>query len=375
MLKLLLFLVSIFPQFFIIASSSSAETRLDLALVQNRDQIIKERKGIDCKGIYQQARAKLNIATKLHKIAFEMKLEPFLVTLEAQIINLGQKRKEFCELYKSSPEWNQEEYFKNLQLWEKEEREIDRSLKFLSTLGVDKSDTTSIPFIRLFLNSIDVDTGIRSELGSLYADARSNGFPSSGHNVGNTDTAPKYYFVRHPSGSSVRSRSKVLSSSKVKDQDNDGISDDADKCPNEPETMNNYKDGDGCPDEIPPSKPTFSSIHFDVNSNKITEESQKILKDVAAVLIKFPALQIRIESHTDSYGTVEYNNDISKRRAETVKRILVKDYGIDPERIQTIGYGMSRPIASFSTKEGRYANRRIEFAILGDWPQEEKHLP
>jgi len=66
-----------------------------------------------------------------------------------------------------------------------------------------------------------------------------------------------------------------------------------------------------------------------------------------------------LEGHTDSRGSDAYNIDLSTRRAAAVKQKLAADYGIDAERISSVGYGESRPIASNQTDEGRARNRRV----------------
>lgn len=166
---------------------------------------------------------------------------------------------------------------------------------------------------------------------------------------------------------SADSKSKAV---ETMDQDDDGILDSADKCPTEPETRNGYRDADGCPDMIP-EKPAFQSIHYGVNSKDVPDESKQNLAVVAEALKQYPSLKIRIESHTDSYGVEAYNMELSKRRADAVKNWLVKTHGIDSGRMTAIGYGMSKPVASLNTKEGRMANRAIEFVIEEGWPPKE----
>lgn len=66
-----------------------------------------------------------------------------------------------------------------------------------------------------------------------------------------------------------------------------------------------------------------------------------------------------LEGHTDSTGTDAYNQNLSDRRAKAVKAKIVEDYGINPSRITTVGYGESRPVADNATVEGRALNRRV----------------
>ena len=81
------------------------------------------------------------------------------------------------------------------------------------------------------------------------------------------------------------------------------------------------------------------------------------------VLRDNPDLRVTVEGHTDSVGSAAYNQKLSERRAQAVKRYLVRQ-GIDPSRITTEGYGKSRPIASNETEEGRAKNRRAD--IIAD---------
>jgi outer membrane protein OmpA-like peptidoglycan-associated protein len=69
-----------------------------------------------------------------------------------------------------------------------------------------------------------------------------------------------------------------------------------------------------------------------------------------------------VEGHTDSTGSDTYNQQLSERRANSVKNMLVQR-GVQDYRINTIGYGMSRPLVSNATPEGRQMNRRVEIRI------------
>jgi len=100
-------------------------------------------------------------------------------------------------------------------------------------------------------------------------------------------------------------------------------------------------------------------IRFDYNSARLRPESRKVLEPVANVLRSDPGLKVIIEGHTDSKGTERYNLRLSQRRAEAVKKALVK-LGIKAARLKTRGYGESRPLASNKTTEGRALNRRVE---------------
>ena len=81
------------------------------------------------------------------------------------------------------------------------------------------------------------------------------------------------------------------------------------------------------------------------------------------VLKNNPSLKIRIEGNTDNIGTAKYNMGLSNRRAKSVLEYLVKA-GINKNRLSTVGYGFSRPIATNITPEGRALNRRVELTPL-----------
>ena len=77
------------------------------------------------------------------------------------------------------------------------------------------------------------------------------------------------------------------------------------------------------------------------------------------MLIKYPNTNIVVEGHTSSDGSKAFNQDLSERRAMAVKGYLIS-VGINSERIQTVGYGETKPVGDNSTREGRKNNRRVK---------------
>jgi len=101
-------------------------------------------------------------------------------------------------------------------------------------------------------------------------------------------------------------------------------------------------------------------IYFSFNSDKIREESEPVLKEIAGILTAHPEWKLNVDGHTDNIGGAAFNLDLSNRRAAAVKRALAERYHIQPARLTTAGYGFSRPKATNDTLEGRALNRRVE---------------
>ncbi|NOK21727.1 OmpA family protein [Corallococcus carmarthensis] len=103
------------------------------------------------------------------------------------------------------------------------------------------------------------------------------------------------------------------------------------------------------------------SVLFATNATELLPAARDRLSEVATALkeAKNPLL---IEGHTDSRGTEGYNEQLSERRAESVRNFLVNQ-GVPAERIQIRGLGEERPVASNGTAEGRANNRRVEIVV------------
>ncbi len=105
-------------------------------------------------------------------------------------------------------------------------------------------------------------------------------------------------------------------------------------------------------------------VMFDTAKATIKAESHGLLNDVAAVMKENAYIKkIRIEGHTDSDGKANYNKKLSQDRANSVKAFLI-EAGIDKNRMESVGYGMDKPIADNKTVEGKEKNRRVEFNII-----------
>lgn len=102
-------------------------------------------------------------------------------------------------------------------------------------------------------------------------------------------------------------------------------------------------------------------ITFDTGSDRLKEESATVIQLVAKGLEANPALKLLIEGHTDSVGNAAANMDLSKRRAEAVKSVLVSQFRVDAGRLSTNGLGATKPVGPNETPQGRAQNRRVEF--------------
>jgi len=105
-------------------------------------------------------------------------------------------------------------------------------------------------------------------------------------------------------------------------------------------------------------------IYFDSGSDRIRPESTPTLKQIGRMLQDHTDLSLMIEGHTDDQGEDAYNLDLSDKRAAAVKTYLVANYKIDDSRLQTKGFGETKPAAPNITPEGRQNNRRVELVKL-----------
>lgn len=107
---------------------------------------------------------------------------------------------------------------------------------------------------------------------------------------------------------------------------------------------------------------TLPDILFDVDRATLEPGAETTLARLAEYLRNEPQVPVRIEGHTDSTGSDAYNESLSRRRAETVGHRLVA-LGVDPARVQALGFGEAFPVASNADAAGRQQNRRVEIVI------------
>lgn len=105
------------------------------------------------------------------------------------------------------------------------------------------------------------------------------------------------------------------------------------------------------------------NITFDTGKSDLQQDFQPILGSVSKVLEEYEKTVIEIAGHTDSVGSDSFNQNLSEQRARQVASFLASN-GVRAERLVTVGYGESRPIADNGTPEGRSQNRRAELTLI-----------
>jgi len=176
------------------------------------------------------------------------------------------------------------------------------------------------------------------------------------------------------------------------DSDKDGVPDYLDKCPGTPAGVK--VDQYGCPpmeqmQEVRAEAPAAAAqvetkeakaaaavakvmfekgratinVEFDFNKADIKPAYHKEIQKFADVMKNYPDLKVVIEGHTDNVGKKLINEKLSDKRANSVKNYMTQKFGIEESRLKAKGYGMSKPITSNKTKEGRQKNRRVEAAV------------
>lgn len=187
------------------------------------------------------------------------------------------------------------------------------------------------------------------------------------------------------------------------DGDRDGVVNDLDRCPNTPAGMKVNANGceadadidgvtdskDACPGSRPgdkvdengclalsedafPEASDFSvtadtfvlrGVTFEYDASILTDDARVVLKGVAATLRERPELHVEIGGYSDNRGTVPYNTELSRQRAEAVREFLLQQ-GVAQANVTAKGYGPDKPIADNNTEEGRAKNRRVELRVL-----------
>jgi len=111
--------------------------------------------------------------------------------------------------------------------------------------------------------------------------------------------------------------------------------------------------------------PTIAlDVKFETNSTTLSPEAKDLVKNLAAAVNsdQLKKYKFRLEGHTDSTGSADYNLNLSKRRAESVKAYMVQSFGVPSSRLEAVGYGLQRPLDPANPESG--VNRRVQVMTL-----------
>ena len=153
------------------------------------------------------------------------------------------------------------------------------------------------------------------------------------------------------------------------DNDKDGIPDVLDKCPNEPETVNGVDDEDGCPDEAPivvKEDRILLTEHvlFDTDRARVRTAGRPALAAVLNLWKQHPEWDhLVIEGHADRRGPDAFNDWLSQERAQRARKVLV-EMGFPPDKLLTAAFGRKQLHVQGESEEADRENRRVEFAII-----------
>jgi len=102
------------------------------------------------------------------------------------------------------------------------------------------------------------------------------------------------------------------------------------------------------------------NVQFDTGKAIVKPAFYKEIEDIADVMKKYPDLKIVVEGHTDNVGGEKFNLNLSQRRAEAIKAVMVNNFKIESSRVTAKGFGYSNPLVDNDTIEGKQKNRRAE---------------
>ncbi|HEX8562284.1 MAG TPA: OmpA family protein [Flavobacterium sp.] len=149
------------------------------------------------------------------------------------------------------------------------------------------------------------------------------------------------------------------------DTDGDGVLDKDDRCPSVKGTAANR----GCPEiteeQIKKLNEYAKTILFNSGKSTFKEQTYPVLQSIASILKEYPTARFMIEGHTDSDGSNALNQTLSENRAAAVVNYLVEN-GIERSRLNSSGFGETKPIATNKTAAGKAQNRRVEVKLIKD---------
>lgn len=110
---------------------------------------------------------------------------------------------------------------------------------------------------------------------------------------------------------------------------------------------------------------SMPDVLFDFNKYTLKPEARERLAKISGILLAYPGLKLQVEGYTDNIGSEEYNQQLSEKRADSVRAYLISQ-GVSPDSVGAQGFGMSSPVADNTTSHGRQLNRRVDMVVSGD---------
>ena len=156
-----------------------------------------------------------------------------------------------------------------------------------------------------------------------------------------------------------RESSWVIPDLMMQDKDGDGIADQNDRCPST--GLGKIVDQVGCSLSVNQSGEDQVLVRFGFDEDRVDPRYFQALESFALRLRNSPDRLIELSGHADPIGSVQYNLELSKRRAESVANLLVQMYSVDPDQIRVVGYGDQRP----SNLTVNSINRRVQAEGVG----------
>ncbi|KLV05529.1 membrane protein [Photobacterium aquae] len=150
------------------------------------------------------------------------------------------------------------------------------------------------------------------------------------------------------------------------DDDNDGVINARDKCAATPHQA--IVDNDGCPTFVKRNEANDLHILFANDSTVIPDKFLSEISRMAAFLSQYPEARIELKGYASPVGGHDYNLDLSKRRAEVVRRHLI-NLGVAPKRIITVGFGDNEPVAAATPEQTNTLSRRVTARVRGSQGQ------
>ena len=206
---------------------------------------------------------------------------------------------------------------------------------------------------------VNIGTGVKyyfTEI--LFADAGVTGMYNMDR--GDTEYMAGLSVGANFGGGGKKVEEAVVAPTVCTDGDNDGVCDNVDKCPDTEADVT--VDANGCA-AAAESVRVELDVKFEFDKSAVQQGSYAEIKTVADFMNQYPQTTTTVEGHTDSVGSDAYNQQLSQRRADAVRNVMVDEYGVAADRISAVGEGESQPVASNETADGRALNRRVEVSV------------